>query len=253
MRAALMASDHPAPGEGGHGCAAEADVHRAARAGRGDRVARAAHRDARLTVGLRLQRDRGVEGFGREGPERGSLGLRHLTDGGEPAGDVAGVVCAVGCLEQRVQLGQALDARDRHEVAAAEAADLALHAALFMRARDAGLAEERVETEVRAQCGEAVALDTVASGEHARHGCLEIVVADPPRYPAEALEGERVSFEERLLALARETDVDRPPRVREPHHEHRQLGQHTVQPDADPAEVDLRLLARRMQLEDRHD
>ena len=96
-------------------------------------------------------------------------------------------------------------------------------------------------------------LDTVASGEHARHGRLEIVVADPPRYHAEALEGERVSFEERLLALAREAHVDRPPRVREPQHEHRQLGQHAVQPDADPAEVDLRLLARRVQLGDRHD
>ena len=41
--------------------------------------------------------------------------------------------------------------------------------------------------------------------------------------------------------------------MREPHHEHRQLGQHAVEPDADPAEVDLRLLARRMQLGDRHD
>ena len=162
-------------------------------------------------------------------------------------------VCAVGCLEQRVQLGQALDARDRHEVAPAEAPDLALHAPLLVRARDAGLAEEAVEAVVRAQCGEAVALDAVAPQEHARDGRAQIVVANAPRYPAEALEGERVALEERLLALAREAHVDRPPRVREPQHEHRQLGQHAVQPDADPAEVDLRLLARRMQLGDRHD
>ena len=47
--------------------------------------------------------------------------------------------------------------------------------------------------------------------------------------------------------------MDRPPRVREPHQEHRELGQHAVEPDADPAEVDLRLLARRMQLGDCHD
>ena len=33
-----------------------------------------------------------------------------------------------------------------------------------------------------------------------------------------------MALEERLLALARETDVDRPPRVREPHQEHRELG-----------------------------
>ena len=251
--AALVAGDHPARDGGGHGPAAEAHVHRPARAGRGDRVARATHRDARLTVGLRLQHDRGVEGFGGEGPQRGPLGLRHLADGGEPAGDVAGVVCTVCRLQQRVQLGQALDARDRHEVAAAEAPDLALHAALLMRARDAGLAEERVEAEVRAQCGEAVALDAVASGEHPRHGRLEVVVADAPRHPAEPPEGDRMSLEERLLALAREADVDRPPRVREPHHEHRQLGQHAVEPDAHPPEVDLSFLARRMQLGDRHD
>ena len=82
---------------------------------------------------------------------------------------------------------------------------------------------------------------------------LRLSVANAPRHPAEAPEGERVSLEERLLALAREADVDGPPRVREPHHEHRQLGQHAVEPDADPAEVDLRFLARRMQLGDRHD
>ena len=121
-----------------------------------------------------------------------------------------------------------------------------------MRARDAGLAEEAVEAVVRAQRGEALALDAVASGEHPRHGRLEVVVADPPRHPAEAPEGYCVALEERLLALAREAHVNRPPRVREPHQEHRELGQHAVQPDADPAEVDLRFLARRVRLGDRH-
>ena len=93
-------------------------------------------------------------------------------------------------------------------MAPAEAPDLALHAALFVRARDAGLAEERVEAGVRAQCGEAVALDAVAPQEHARDGRAQIVVADAPRHPAEAPEGDRMSLEERLLALAREADVD---------------------------------------------
>ena len=87
-----MAGDHPALGEGGDGPAAEAHLHRAARVGRGHRVARAAHRDARLAVGLRAQRDRGLEGLGGERPQRGPLSLRHRADGGEPAGDVARVV-----------------------------------------------------------------------------------------------------------------------------------------------------------------
>ena len=251
-RAALVAGDLAALGVHGERRAAEAHLHRAAGVGRGDRVARAAHRDARLAVGLRPQRDRRVVRLGGEGPERGPLGLRRLADGGEAAGDVAGVVCAVGCLELRVQLGHALHARNWHEVAAAEAADLALHAALLVRAAGAGLAEERVEAVVRAQRGEAVALDAVATGEHAHHGRLEVVVTDPPRHPAETREGDRVALEERLLALAREADVDRPPRVREPHHEHRELGQLPVQEDAHPAEVGLRLLARGMQLGDGH-
>ena len=92
MRAALVAGDHLARDGGGHGPAAEAHVHRPARVRCRDRVAGATHGDARLAVGLRLQHDRGVEGFGGEGPQRGLLGLRHPADGGEPAGDVAGVV-----------------------------------------------------------------------------------------------------------------------------------------------------------------
>ena len=158
VRAALMAGDHPALGEGGDGPAAEAHLHRAARVGRGHRVARAAHRDARLAVGLRAQRDRGLEGLGGERP-----------------------------------------------------------------------------------------------AQHARNGRAQIVVANAPRHPAEAPEGERVALEERLLALAREAHVNRPPRVREPQHEHRQHGLDARQPHADPAEVHLRLLARGMQLGDRHD
>ena len=122
-----------------------------------------------------------------------------------------------------------------------------------MRARDAGLAEEAVEAEVRAQRDEAVALDAGAAAQHARNGRAQIVVANAPRHPAEAIEGDRVALEERLLALAREAHVDRPPRVREPQHEHRQHGLDARQPHADLAEVHLRLLARGMQLGDRHD
>ena len=206
----------------------------------------------RLAVGLRAQRDRGVERLGGERPERGPLGLRHLPDRAQPASDVAGVVRAVGVLDQRVELGQAVHVRDRHEAAAAEAPDLALHAALLVRALDAGLAEEAVEAVVRAQRREAVALDAVAAAQHAHHRRAQIVVADAARHAAEAAEGDRVALEERLLALAREADVHRPSRVREPHEEHRQLGQHAVQPDADRAEVGLRLLARGMQLGDGH-
>ncbi len=46
--------------------------------------------------------------------------------------------------------------------------------------------------------------------------------------------------------------MDGPARVRETHHEHRELGQHSIQPDADPAEVDLGLRPGRMLLGYRH-
>ncbi len=59
--------------------------------------------------------------------------------------------------------------------------------------------------------------------------------------------GRHVGLAERPPLIA---DVDRPPRVREPHHEHRQLGQLPVQEDTHPAEVGFRLLARGMQLGD---
>ena len=75
-------------------------------------------------------------------------------------------------------------------------------------------------------------------------------MADPPRHAPETAEGDHVALEERLLPLAGEADVDRPPRVRETHHEHRQLGQLPVQVDAHRAEVDLGLLARGMDLGD---
>ena len=60
-------------------------------------------------------------------------------------------------------------ARNRHEVAPAEATDLAPHAALFVRARDAGLAEERVEAVVRAQRRVMQALAVPPRGSRARH------------------------------------------------------------------------------------
>ena len=58
------------------------------------------------------------------------------------------VVGAIGRLQQRVELSQALDPRDRDQVPAAEAADFALDSALLVGALQARRAEERVEAEV---------------------------------------------------------------------------------------------------------
>jgi hypothetical protein len=63
-------------------------------------------------------------------------------DGDRSAGDHPGVVEQVAGGDQLVQLGQRHDPGDGDKVAAAEPADLALDAALLMRAILAGDAEE---------------------------------------------------------------------------------------------------------------
>ena len=63
---------------------------------------------------------------------------------------MAGVVGLVGGTEQQVELRQAGNPGHGHQMAAPEATDLTLHAALLVGAVDPGLAEERVEPEVGA-------------------------------------------------------------------------------------------------------
>ncbi len=56
------------------------------------------------------------------------------------------------------------------------------------------------------------------------HRRLEVVVPDPPgRHPTKGRERRHVPVQERLLDSSAVRDVDRPARVRQPHHEHVQL------------------------------
>ena len=88
----------------------------------------------RLAVESGAQRQRRVEGLGGQGPQGGTLGRRHRADCLQPPRDVAGVSGAVGRREQRVEFGQARYPGHRHEVAPAQAPDLALHATLLVGA-----------------------------------------------------------------------------------------------------------------------
>ena len=91
---------------------------------------------------------------------------------------------------------------------------------------------------------EQLAVPATVSGAFAATTRAAVAHIDAINRQIAELESDRKALEKRLLALAREADVARPPRVREPHHEHRELGQHVVDPGADPAEVDSRFLAR---------
>ena len=60
-----------------------------------------------------------------------------------------------------------------------------------------------------------------------------------------------MAFQERLLRLGGERDVERPARARQPQHEHPQLQQHPGDLRVELAEVHLRLGARQMRLRHR--
>ena len=137
-------------------------------------------------------------------------------------------------------------------MAASEAADLALHTALLVRAVDARAAEERVEPVVAAQRGEPFGLGAVAAFEDPDDGGFEVVVPDPAGHTAEVLEGQHVALQERFLGLGGERDVKRFARVRQSHHEHPALHDQTGDRGVELAEVDLGLSAGQMRLRDRH-
>jgi hypothetical protein len=137
-------------------------------------------------------------------------------------------------------------------VPAAEAADPALDPAFLVRSVLAGAAEERVEAVVAAQRDEPLRLFPVPSPEHAHDGGFEVVVADPRRHGPEVREREHMALQERLLCLGGERDVERPPGVRQPHHEHPQLQPDSGDGCGELAEVDLRLGSRLMGLRHCH-
>ena len=99
-----------------------------------DRVAVLADRDQRLRVDARRRGLGRVERLGGQRAQQRPLARPRLADRpGAPDDPPAQVRLAAG-EQQRVELGEVGDRRDRDEVVAAEAADLALDAALLVRA-----------------------------------------------------------------------------------------------------------------------
>ena len=97
--------------------------------------------------------------------------------------------------------------RDRGQVPAAEPADLALHAALLVRALDAGHGRRtsRTRSAQRSAMNRAFSSRSRPSSTRTTAG-LEVVVADHPgRHPTEVLERPHVPVQERLLGLVGDT------------------------------------------------
>ena len=133
---------------------------------------------------------------------------------------------------------------------AAEPADLPFDAALLMGTLQTRLAEERLEPVMGPQRDEPLGLVPVPAFEDSRDSGFEVVVTHPPRDTTEMLERQNVSLQERLLSLGAERDVERPPAVRQAHHEHPHLHQRPADRGVELPEVDLRLRARLMGLRD---
>ena len=129
--------------------------------------------------------------------------------------------------------------------------DLALDAALLVGSLLPRLAVERVERVVGAQGDEPLGLDAVAAAQDPRDQGPGVVVPDPRGHPAQSRERDHVALEERLLALGPEGDVDRGTRVAEAQLEHRDLRADASEDHVREAEVDLGLVARVMEGDDR--
>jgi len=117
----------------------------------------------------------------------------------------------------------------------------------------AGFTEERVEAMVGAQGREPIGLGPVATFEDPADRWTQVVIADLGGHPAESRERLEVPFEQRLLALRGEGDVDRPGRMGQAQVEDLDLGQDAADPDTRLAEVGLALGAGRMDLGHGHE
>ncbi len=131
----------------------------------GHRVEAAPDPDPGLAVDLGGQRQRRVEGFGGQGPQGRALALEGLRHRLAATADAPRIVELVGGLEPGLQLLERRHLRDGHEVASAEAADVALDATLLVGTALSRQAAEAVEAIVAAQQREALRLDAVTADE----------------------------------------------------------------------------------------
>ena len=127
------------------------------------RVAVLTNRHHRLRVDPRARVLAGLRPLGGQRSQQRPLRGQRLTDRAALPGDLPPEVGLAAGEQPRVQLGEAPHRRDRHQMAAAEPADLALDPALLMRAAQPDQRELRLEHVVRAQRDEPVGLDPPAA------------------------------------------------------------------------------------------
>ena len=195
------------------------------------RVAVLADRDQRLRIHPRGGGLARVERLGRQRAQQRPLGRPRLPDRHRPPVDPPAEILLAAGEQQRVQLGEVTQLRDRHQVVAAEAADFALHATLLVRPFEARGRELRREQVVRAQRDEPVGLDPPAALQHLLHRRGQVVEPDLREHAAEPLERLHVQLQERLLGLDQRRLAERRARERRAHHEQMHLHRHAAEHD----------------------
>ena len=192
VHAPAMRRDHVAVNGHRDGLGAELDRDPLADVTDRHRVEALPNTDPRFRVDPgREARDR-REPLRRQRPQRWFLELGkadHTIARARPAAsDPPLLIRGVAFREVVVELRERAELRDRRQIAATVAADVALHAALLVRARNARLAEERFEPVMRAERDEPLVLQPVTALQDLRRCCLEVVVADTQRHATEPFE-----------------------------------------------------------------
>jgi hypothetical protein len=155
----------------------------------------------------------GLVRYGRAHLQGGEVAHQPLADALGMAADPVIEPLEAALLEMRVELGEAGDARDRHQEVTARVADQALDLAFVVAL--AGPAEAVEEQVVRLQLGEGAGPLTLAITEDAGHRQLGVVVEDRLGHAAQKGERRVVAVEESLDPLGRVGLDEAPIRVRQ--------------------------------------
>src|SRR5881396_1444032 len=138
-----------------------------------------------------------LESLRRQRQQMLALDPHGLADRVRFARDPTLLVGATSCEQKLVQLFQTLHPRNRHQMIAPEVAHFAFHSALLVSSRR--IAELRLKAPVRAEGNEPLSLLPLIPAQNLLHRTLQVVVAQPPKHPAEELKRELVCFQKRLL------------------------------------------------------
>ena len=216
------------------------------------RVAVLTDRDQRLAVHPGRGGLARVIRLARQREQQRALCRPRLTDRHRPSIDPASKIGLAALQQQRVQLGEVCDMRDRNEMIAPASANFALDASLFVCPLKPRGRELRLKQIVRAHRHEPVRLDPPAALEHLLHRRLKVVKPDAREHAAKPFKRLHVQLQKRLLGLDQRRLTERRARERRAHHEQMHHRRDPREHHQRLAPIDLALHPGRVNLRDEH-